>query len=74
MTVHEWLGLLVGVVALLTALVVFRTTVLSGRATRDKVAEVHVLVNSRVETLTARVDQLEAAITARGGTVPDPPE
>lgn len=38
-----------------------------------RIAEVHVLVNSQLASVLARVDQLTGALTDAGADVPDPP-
>jgi hypothetical protein len=75
------IALAVGVIALATATVGLAAVVKSGRMTRHRVAEVHVLVNHRldealddVDTLTTRVSQLETSITDRGQPIPPAPE
>lgn len=64
---------LVMVLALVATTIVLILLALVGASTRRQVAEVHVLVNSEMDRVTNRVDQLIAALDASGTAVPPAP-
>ena len=65
----SWIELATVVVTFLTAVLVFLQT----RKNTDKLQEVHLAVNGRLDTVLDRVTQLTAALTAAGVAVPEQP-
>ena len=61
-----WIPLVTGLVAFGTALVGFLTVL-------KRIKEVHVIVNSRMTTVLARVDQLTEALEGSNTDVPEDP-
>jgi hypothetical protein len=66
----SWLVLAGIVITFITSVVGLAAT----RGNRQKIAEVHVLVNSQLHAVLSRVDQLKETLQAAGVDVPDPPD
>ena len=65
--------LLVGAVALATAIVTLATVLVTSRRLRREVTQVHVVVNSKHTEALDRVDQLAAALEDAGVAIPRKP-
>jgi hypothetical protein len=59
--------------ALATALITFITAIIGYFALRGKMTEIHVLVNSRLSWVVARVTQLTDVLNDHGIAIPDDP-